>query len=76
MHEVLVNKDEKTSATRHPKIMRAVRKPIDGAWLEDQLVELERLVAENDYFGVPTQLRNMVKSPRRDESAVLEDTLH
>jgi FlaA1/EpsC-like NDP-sugar epimerase len=76
MHEVLLNDDEHTRPTKHPKITKAVRRPIDAAWLEDQLDDLERIVAENDKLGVVTTLRQLVADPRRDESALLEDTLH
>ncbi|HEY4348571.1 MAG TPA: nucleoside-diphosphate sugar epimerase/dehydratase [Gaiellaceae bacterium] len=76
MHEVLWNQSELVRKTKHPKIMRAIRQPIDGAWLEEQLEELERLVSENDAYGVTTKLRSMVASPHYDGTAVLEDTLH
>ena len=76
LHEVLINTGEETRRTSHPKIMKAVRRPIERAWLEEQLDELERLVAGNDILGVPAKLRKMVTSPERDHSAVLEDTLH
>ena len=52
------------------------RSPIDGAWLEDELAELERLVAEGDTLGVVAKLRAMMREQRRTGSAVLEDTLH
>ena len=55
--------------------MRAARPPIDGAWLEDELAELERLVAEGDTLGVITKLRQMVAEPEAHGDAVLEDTL-
>jgi FlaA1/EpsC-like NDP-sugar epimerase len=76
MHEVLLNDGEHTRPTKHPKITKAVRRPIDAVWLENQLDELERIVAENDKLGVVTTLRRLVADPRRDESALLEDTLH
>jgi len=56
--------------------MRAIRQPIDGAWLEEELAELERLVEDHDTLGVTGKLRTMVAEPQRDRSAVLEDTLH
>jgi len=76
MHEVLWNGDEIVRKTKHPKIMRAIRQPIDGTWLEEELAELERLVDEHDTLGVTGKLRTMVAEPQRDRSAVLEDTLH
>src|SRR6185503_8240557 len=46
LHEKLWNDDEQVGPTRHPKIMRAARQPIDREWLEDELAALERLVSE------------------------------
>jgi FlaA1/EpsC-like NDP-sugar epimerase len=77
MHEELWNDGEAVGATKHPKIMRAARPPIDPLWLEDELDELERLVAENDVLEVTKKLRQMVATPQRlGTDAVLEDTLH
>ncbi len=76
MHEELWNDGEERGPTSHPKITRAARAPIDGVWLEDELSELARLVAENDMLGVTAKLRQMVSGPKRIGSAVLEDTLH
>jgi FlaA1/EpsC-like NDP-sugar epimerase len=76
LHEVLWNDDEQVRKTRHPKIMRSIRQPIEGAWLEEELAELESLVGENDMLGVTAKLRTMVADPRRDHSTLLEDTLH
>ncbi len=76
IHEVLLNDGEETRRTSHSKIMKAVRRPIDSRWLEDQLDELDRVVSENDMLGVRSKLRLMVANPERDHSAVLEDTLH
>jgi len=76
LHEVLWNEGEAVGPTSHAKIMRAARPPIDAAWLEDELAELERLVAEGDTLGVTSKLGLMVKEPRRAGQAVLEDTLH
>ena len=56
--------------------MRAARVPIDRAWLEEELAELERLVAEGDTLGVVARLGAMVRTQQRTGSAVLEDTLH
>ena len=72
----LVNDGEQTRKTSHPKIFKAVRRPIDSRWLEDQLDELEQVVSENDRLGVTKKLRLMIASPVSDHSAVLEDTLH
>jgi FlaA1/EpsC-like NDP-sugar epimerase len=76
LHEELWNEDEEVGPTSHPKIMRAARAPIDSFWLEEELAELERLVAEADQLGVVAKLRAIVSEPRRAGLAVLEDTLH
>ena len=77
MHEELWNEGEAVGATTHPKIMRAARPPIDPEWLDDELDELERLVADNDVLGVTARLRLIVAAPQRlGTDAVLEDTLH
>jgi FlaA1/EpsC-like NDP-sugar epimerase len=76
LHEELWNADEDVGPTGHPKIMRAARPPIDGTWLEEQLEQLEQLVAGGDTLGVVAKLRSMAAEPRRTGSAVLEDTLH
>jgi FlaA1/EpsC-like NDP-sugar epimerase len=76
LHEELWNDGEEVGPTRHPKIMRAARPPIDRSWLEDELAELERLVAEGDTLGVVAKLGAMTREQRRTGVAVLEDTLH
>ncbi|MBV8078823.1 MAG: polysaccharide biosynthesis protein [Actinobacteria bacterium] len=76
LHEELWNAGEAVGPTSHPKIMRAARPPIDAGWLDDELADLERLVAEGDTLGVTAKLGTMVKEPRRAGQAVLEDTLH
>jgi FlaA1/EpsC-like NDP-sugar epimerase len=76
MHEELWNEGEAVGPTSHPKIMRAARPPIDRVWLEEELAELERLVAEGDTLGVTSKLKAIVSVPQRAGAAVLEDTLH
>ena len=76
LHEVLWNEGEAVGPTSHPKIMRAARPEVDRAWLEGELAELERLVAEGDTLGVVGRLGRMVREPQRGGVAVLEDTLH
>ncbi len=76
LHEELWNEGEDVGPTSHPKIQRAARAPIDRAWLEDELAELERLVAEGDTLGVVSKLGAMMREQQRTGAAVLEDTLH
>jgi FlaA1/EpsC-like NDP-sugar epimerase len=77
LHEVLWNEGETVGPTSHPKIMRAARPQIDATWLEESLVELERLVEEGDTLAVVARLRTMVAEPvRTGREAMLEDTLH
>jgi len=76
LHEELWNEGEEVGPTGHPKIWRAARAQIDGAWLDEQLAELERLVAEADTLGVTAKLKTMIDGPVRIGRAVLEDTLH
>ena len=74
---MLWNEGETVGPTSHPKIMRAARPQIDPSWLEDALVELERLVEEGDTLAVVAKLRSMVAEPvRTGREAMLEDTLH
>ena len=57
-------------ATKHPKILRLTRPQIDEAWLEEELAELERLVAEGETLELVSKLGAMVKEPRRVATAV------
>jgi hypothetical protein len=59
-----------------PKILRATRVPIDTAWLDDELAELERLVDSGDTLEVVSKLATMVRAPQRVNVTLLEDTLH
>jgi FlaA1/EpsC-like NDP-sugar epimerase len=78
LHEALWNESELVGPTKHPKIMRAARQPVDAEWLEDQLEQLERMVGRGDTLDVVSKLATMVREPVRVEveRAVLEDTLH
>ena len=56
--------------TSHPKIVRITRPPIDAAWLEDELAELERLVEEGETLELVGELSRIVGDPRRSAPAV------
>jgi FlaA1/EpsC-like NDP-sugar epimerase len=76
LHEDLWNEGEQVSPSSHPKLFRATRKPIDPAWLDDELAELEGMVERGETLDVVSKLAAMMREPRRVEGAVLEDTLH
>src|SRR6185312_14363945 len=77
LHEVLWNEGETVGPTSHPKIMRAARPAIDRDWLDEELVELERLVADSDQEAIVEKLARMVGEPQRTGAeAMLEDTMH
>jgi FlaA1/EpsC-like NDP-sugar epimerase len=76
LHEELWGEGETVAETTHPKIKRASRPAIDAVWLEDELVELERLVDEGDTLELVSRLSGMMRAPRRAREPVLEDTLH
>ena len=56
LHEVLWNDDEVTEPTSHPKILVAGLAPVDPAWLEEQLGELERLVDAGETLELVSKL--------------------
>jgi FlaA1/EpsC-like NDP-sugar epimerase len=80
LHEELWSEDEVVADTKHPKIKRARRAPIDGVWLEEELSALEQLVAAGETLEVVSRLSAMVRSPQRVGAAstdsVSEQTLH
>jgi FlaA1/EpsC-like NDP-sugar epimerase len=76
LHEELWTAGETVGETSHPKILRAARAPIDGAWLDEELTDLERMVERGETLDVVSRLTAMLREPKRAGSAVLEDTLH
>jgi FlaA1/EpsC-like NDP-sugar epimerase len=76
LHEELWTEGETVGPTSHPKILRAARPPIDVAWLEEELNDLQRMVERGDTLDVVSKLATMLRQPRRAGAAVLEDTLH
>jgi FlaA1/EpsC-like NDP-sugar epimerase len=65
LHEVLVGDGETVSPSSHEAILLLSRTPIDPAWLELELGELERLVEDGDTLEVSAVLSRMVTEPRR-----------
>jgi FlaA1/EpsC-like NDP-sugar epimerase len=65
LHEELWGEGETVGDTSHPKIKRATRPPIDAAWLDEELVVLERLIEEGDTLELVSRLSAIVRAPRR-----------
>jgi len=80
LHEELWGEGEEVAASAHPKIRRSTRAPIDTVCLDDQLAELERLVAEGSTLEVVAKLNTMIRGQQRlgtqSREPALEDTLH
>ena len=66
LHEVLVGDGEVVTPSSHDAIMQLTRPPIDAAWLESGLGELERLVDAGDTLEVVALLNRMVREPQRE----------
>jgi O-antigen biosynthesis protein WbqV len=69
LHEELWGTGELVEPTAHPKISRATRAQIDASWLEEELIELERLVDSGDTLELVARVGAMVGAPRRVTSA-------
>jgi FlaA1/EpsC-like NDP-sugar epimerase len=65
LHEELWGQGENAEPTSHPKILRCASRPVDPAWLEDELVELDRLVELGETLDVVNKLGTMARAPRR-----------
>src|SRR5439155_16448978 len=74
LHEVLWGDDEDVTETGHAKILRAGRKPVDPAWLEEELAELERLVEGGETLDVISRLSAMMREPRFADVAERAET--
>ena len=72
LKEELWGEGESSTATSHPKILRASSAAIDPAWLDDELAELERLVEAGETVEVVARLGEMVGAPRRVQGAAPE----
>ena len=72
LHEVLVGDGETVSASTHAKIQRITRPPVEPVWLDDALLQLERLVEEGDTLELVGALNQVVSDPRRAEASVQE----
>jgi FlaA1/EpsC-like NDP-sugar epimerase len=74
LHEVLWNEDESAEPTAHPKILAASQSPIDRAWLEGELGELERLVEDGETLELVGRMTAMFREPQRVEAAARTST--
>jgi FlaA1/EpsC-like NDP-sugar epimerase len=74
LSEDLWSADETVHATKHPKILRSTRQPIDAAWLEEELAELQRLVADGDTLELVSRLGTMVREPQRISAAAAQES--
>jgi FlaA1/EpsC-like NDP-sugar epimerase len=65
LHEELVGDGEVVAPSAHPSILALSRAPVDAAWLDDELRELERLVDAGETLEVVGALNRIVREPRR-----------
>jgi FlaA1/EpsC-like NDP-sugar epimerase len=65
LREDLWGEDEESVPTVHPKILRAACPPVDPAWLDAELADLDRLVEAGETAEVVSRLGEMVRAPRR-----------
>jgi FlaA1/EpsC-like NDP-sugar epimerase len=64
LHEELVADTEQVTPSAHEAIHRVTRSPVDAAWLEEELGELERLVEAGDTLELVGALSRIVREPR------------
>jgi FlaA1/EpsC-like NDP-sugar epimerase len=74
LHEELWSGDEVVGQTVHSKILRLTRPQIDAGWLDEELVELQRLVGDGETLELVSRLGAMVKEPRRESPVPEPDT--
>ncbi|HSE80789.1 MAG TPA: nucleoside-diphosphate sugar epimerase/dehydratase [Gaiellaceae bacterium] len=72
LKEELWGDGEVAVPTSHPKILRAACPPVDPAWLEEEVAELERLVEAGETVEVVARLGEMVATPRRVQGPTAE----
>jgi FlaA1/EpsC-like NDP-sugar epimerase len=65
LHEELWSDGETVTPSDHEAILLVTRTPIDPAWLESELDELERLVEAGETLDLVGRLNAIVGSPRR-----------
>jgi FlaA1/EpsC-like NDP-sugar epimerase len=71
MNEELIGEGETAEATSHAKILRVTRPTVEAAWVEEQIVVLERLVEEGDTLGLVSLLTAMMRDPQRAATPIV-----
>jgi FlaA1/EpsC-like NDP-sugar epimerase len=74
LHEELWTQGEEVSPSEHPAILRVSRHSVDGAWLDAELRELERLIAEGDTLELVGRLAAVVREPQRADGGAVGAT--
>jgi FlaA1/EpsC-like NDP-sugar epimerase len=70
LHEELFAEGETWHPTRHPKILALDVQPIDRAWLDEQLSDLERLAEAGETLELVGRMGAIVRTPERVEAPV------
>jgi FlaA1/EpsC-like NDP-sugar epimerase len=65
LHEELWGRGEDAVPTAHPKILRCACRPVDPAWLDDELADLERVAEAGEALEVVAKLGELTRAPRR-----------
>ena len=65
LHEELWTSGEEVAPTAHPAILTVTRPEIDAAWLDAELVELDRLVEAGATLDLVGRLAAIVREPKR-----------
>jgi FlaA1/EpsC-like NDP-sugar epimerase len=65
LQEELWDEGESAAPTSHPKILRCASQPVDFAWLDEEIAELERLAEAGATLDAVQKLREMMSAPRR-----------
>jgi FlaA1/EpsC-like NDP-sugar epimerase len=65
LHEELWSADETVTPSAHQAILLVTRPPIDAAWLESELEDLEQLVEAGDTLELVGRLNAIMAAPRR-----------
>jgi FlaA1/EpsC-like NDP-sugar epimerase len=65
LHEDLWGPGEDAVPTSHPKILRCAWAPVDPVWLDEELMELERLADAGETLDLVAKLGELVRAPRR-----------